>query len=133
MTTLFPVGLSEETFQMLLSCVEEVEHLSPQELLKRTEKHLNNAHIAYKKNPLVNIELADAIVECFRDVVQSWDSIPDHARQYCKGMMHYFVISDDELKDFSSPIGFDDDAEVMNACLRVAGLDKLCVNPEECN
>ena len=34
--------------------------------------------------------------------------------------------------DHESPIGFDDDAEVINACLRMAGRDDLCVDPEEC-
>ena len=30
-----------------------------------------------------------------------------------------------------SPIGFEDDNEVLNACLRLAGRDDLCLKPED--
>jgi hypothetical protein len=47
-------------------------------------------------------------------------------------MILYFSSANKEEDDHKSPIGFDDDAEVINACLRVAGRNDLCINPEDC-
>lgn len=37
----------------------------------------------------------------------------------------------DDEPDFTSPIGFEDDTEVLNACLRLAQLGALCLHPED--
>ncbi len=132
MSTLFPVGLSGELFDLLLKCVKETKRSLPSELLKDAEDHFLATEAAYKRNPLIDINTAMALIGCFRTVVSRWDTLPDHAKPYCLGMMRYFVIRDDELKDLSSPIGFDDDVEVVNACLKLACLDELCFNPGEC-
>ena len=132
MSTLFPVGLSEELFDLLLKCAKETKRSLPSALLKDAEDHYQIAKAAYTRNPLIDINTAKAIISCFRAVVTRWNSIPDHAKPYCLGMMRYFVIKDDELKDLSSPIGFDDDVEVVNACLKLACLDELCFDPGEC-
>ena len=46
-----------------------------------------------------------------------WDRLPQHARPWLKGAMAYFAAADDDVPDFGSPIGFEDDCEVLNACL----------------
>jgi uncharacterized membrane protein YkvA (DUF1232 family) len=51
-------------------------------------------------------------------------------RVWLKGAMLYFVEVDDGDHDFDSPIGFNDDVDVLNACLSMAGLDDLYLNPE---
>jgi hypothetical protein len=43
----------------------------------------------------------------------------------------YYANADDAEADLTSPIGFEDDVEVLNACLRFARLDELCLNPED--
>jgi hypothetical protein len=43
----------------------------------------------------------------------------------------YFASCDDDEPDLSSPIGFEDDTEILNACLRFASLDDLCLKVED--
>jgi uncharacterized membrane protein YkvA (DUF1232 family) len=83
------------------------------------------------RNRIINLHLATAIVEVIERVVGDWDSLPANARSWMAGAMHYFSKSNDDEPDFSSPIGFEDDAEVLNACLRFAKLDDLCLNVED--
>ena len=40
-------------------------------------------------------------------------------------------MSEDDESDHLSPIGFEDDAEVLNACLRFANLPELCLKTED--
>ena len=78
----------------------------------------------------INVKLADAIVRAFQNFFNDWENVPPHARSWCRGMVQYFCVSDDDEHDYSSPSGFKDDAEIMNACLRLAGREDLCINPE---
>ena len=56
--------------------------------------------------------------------------LADASQFWLRAAIYYFAHDDDE-PDFSSPIGFEDDAEVLNACLRLAGRDDLCLKPED--
>jgi hypothetical protein len=76
--------------------------------------------------------LAEALLGSIETVAKEWHAIPPFAQGWCKGMILYFVSSNEEEDDHKSPIGFDDDADVINACLRVAGRDDLCIDPEGC-
>jgi uncharacterized membrane protein YkvA (DUF1232 family) len=53
------------------------------------------------------------------------------AQPWLAGAVHYFTSGSDCEPDFTSPIGFEDDVEVLNACLRLAGLSHLSLKPEE--
>ena len=129
--TFFPEGLSRDTFEALSRHVHESESSTLNQLLGEAMRHVERTRRAYTKNPLINLPLAEAIAGTIKSLVDDWDKVPQHACSWCKGMMRYFVSSDDEEPDFASPIGFDDDAEVLNACLRLAGREDLCVNPED--
>lgn len=52
-------------------------------------------------------------------------------RAWLAGAILYFAQSNDGEPDLTSPIGFEDDTEVLNACLRFAHLEALCLNPED--
>ncbi len=80
---------------------------------------------------MINLRLATAIVEVIERVVGDWNSLPADARSWLAGAMHYFCKCNDDEPDFSSPIGFEDDTEVLNACLRFAKLNDLCLNVED--
>ncbi len=60
-----------------------------------------------------------------------WETLAPNMRRWFAGAILHFASSDDDEPDFTSPIGFEDDAEVLNAFLRFAGYDDLCVNPED--
>lgn len=131
MSCFFPEGLSKSEFESLSRCAAQVADVSILDLLHEAEAHVQNARRAAEKNCMVNVAMAEGLLAVIRRLVADWSRIPPHAEQWCKGMIRYFTLSDDDEDDFSSPIGFDDDAEVINACLRLAGRSDLCINPED--
>ncbi len=131
MSGFFPEGLSGKEYDALNRFVDETKTISLEDLLKEAEQHVDNTRIANQRNGIANVRLAEAIYDVIAAVIKSWQKIPAHARPWCRGMIRYFTMQFDEEDDFNSPIGFDDDAEVVNACLRLAGLKELVINPEE--
>jgi hypothetical protein len=77
------------------------------------------------------LKLAEAIFNTMKAIVERLEMLPDHAHPWLRGMMTYFTLTPDLESDFASPIGFDDDVQIMNACLSHAGLEDLCLNPED--
>ena len=131
MTNLFPEGLSQKEFDTLTKYSKEVANFQAEQLLDQAEDHLKRIRMLHSKNLHINVRLAEAIVLTFQDIFNDWENIPEHARSWCRGMVRYFCVADDDEHDFSSPIGFEDDAEIMNACLRLAGREDLCINTED--
>ena len=131
MTGLFPEGLTEKEFSLLTKCSNEVSELPPMELLKIAEEHLEKVRQAHSKNIFINFKLAKEIFNTFQIVTDQWESIHSHNHPWLRGMIRYFTLSTDLESDFTSPIGFDDDVEIMNACLKFAGREDLCLNPED--
>jgi len=109
----------------------QVADLQESELLREAETHLHIARVAAEKNCMVNVALAAGLLRSIRQLLADWDAVPEHAKPWCKGMIRYFTLCHDDEDDFNSPLGFDDDAAVINACLKLAGRTDLCVNPEE--
>ena len=131
MSDLFPEGLTQKEIDTLAKCSKEVANFQPEQLLDQAEGHLKRIRMLHAKNLHINVRLAEAIVHTFQSIFNNWENIPPHARSWCRGMVQYFCVSDDDEHDFFSPIGFKDDAEVMNACLKLAGREELCINPED--
>ncbi|MCP4752416.1 MAG: hypothetical protein GY866_16100 [Proteobacteria bacterium] len=130
MDTIAPEGLSSKEMEVLVDCLDKND-LSPEKMLHEAELHLENAREAARTNGMVNVRLAEAIVQVFRRIVADWETIPDNAKKWCLGMVCYFSLGEDEIDDFESPIGFEDDAEVVNACLKIAGREELSINIED--
>ena len=131
MSDLFPEGLTQKEFDTLTLCSKEVANFQVEQLLDQAEDHLKRIRMLHSKNLYINVRLAEAIVRTFQDFFDDWENIPQHARFWCRGMVRYFCVADDDEHDFSSPTGFEDDAEIMNACLRLAGREDLCINTED--
>jgi hypothetical protein len=130
-SSLFPEGLTQKEFDLLSKCSGESANVPLSDLLKEAEEHLDKVEFAYQKNTFVNYRLAQEIFACFQTVIKLWDSLPGFSYPWLRGMMRYFFLSSDLENDFSSPIGFEDDADIVNACLRLAGREDLCINPED--
>lgn len=128
---LFPTGLSRSQFDRLADCAESAAQLTPTELLTAARAHLAKAQAAYEHNRMINVRLAEAIVARFKTVVDDWKRLPANERNWLAGAMKYFSTADDAEPDFGSPIGFEDDTEVLNVCLRFANLAQLCLKPED--
>jgi uncharacterized membrane protein YkvA (DUF1232 family) len=128
---MFPEGLTEKEFSLLTTCSNEAAGLTSQAFLNQASVHLEKVRQAHDQNPFVNRRLAEAMVDVCKTVVGRWNELPGPAKPWLKGMIGYFALSTDLESDLTSPIGFDDDVAIMNACLRLAGLDDLCLDPED--
>lgn len=131
-TGLFPTpdGLSRGQAERLAR-LADVETASVADLLDQVETHADDARRAHAGSRLVNVRFAEAIRDAFRCVAGDWDRIPVQGRYWLLGAMRYFVSCDDDEPDFQSAIGFEDDAEVLNACLRMSGRPDLCLTAED--
>ena len=131
MGTLLPEGLNNSIADRLNQCMAATVAAAPEDLIFQAAQHLDAARLAYSRDPLVDIKLAEALHAAITRLFADWERVPKHARPWCKAMVAYFVSTGDAQHDWHSCVGFDDDAEVINACLRMAGREDLCVNPEE--
>jgi hypothetical protein len=131
MSELYPEGLTQKEIDYLTKCSQEVANFQPEQLLDQANNHLKRIRMLHARYLHINVKLAEAIVRTFQHIFNDWENVPPHARAWCRGMVQYFCVSDDDEHDFSSPIGFKDDAEIMNACLRLAGREDLCINPDD--
>lgn len=100
-------------------------------LHNRIHAHLRRAKLLAQTNPVVHVALAEAIAATYDTLMTRWDSLPPSVRPWMKGAMLYFFEAEDDDHDFDSAAGFDDDAAVLNACLRLANLGELCLNPRD--
>ena len=131
MPELFPKGLMNHEFEILMKCSKNVDRFSIDEMKEKTDQYFISIEKAYENNSIVNVNLAAAIVSSIHAVCLDWETIPETAKPWCKGMIQYFIETNDDENDLESPIGFDDDADVLNACLKFANRPDLCVDPEE--
>lgn len=128
---LHPIGLTRQQFQRLVTLADLAARKQLAELLADVHDHLEDSRAAHAENRLVNLRLSEAIRQAIDRVGEQWERLPANARYWLGGAFRYFAKSHDDEPDFSSPIGFEDDAEVLNACLRFAGLKDLCLRVED--
>jgi uncharacterized membrane protein YkvA (DUF1232 family) len=128
---LYPAGLTRRQFTRLSNDANRATTLTAPELLQAAQRHLEAASRARGQNPLVNLRLARAICDTIQEVISEWETLTPGARHWLAGAILYFASSDDEEPDLTSPIGFEDDVEVLNACLCFAHLEHLCLHPED--
>jgi len=130
-TQLYPDKLVVSQFNSLTKYLNRAALLTPNELLVEANRHVNAASDAYRKNRLVNLRLAMAIRDVIKKLTTTWEEQLEVARPWLAAAILYFSHAGDDEPDFDSAIGFEDDVEVLNACLRFAERDDLCLNPED--
>lgn len=128
---LFPAALPGRISQRLGDYAYAAGDLSVPELLAHAEAHLEAIRAAHRAHAAVNLRLAEAICAAIRSVVADWKTLSPIARHWLQAAMYYFVHSNDDQHDVASRAGLQDDADVLNACLRLAGREDLCVRVEE--
>ena len=126
-----PSGLTRSQFDRLSEYADRAETISPGQLLEEARQHLKQTQQAHAANRMINVRLASAIVDVIERVANSWDSLSANHQTWLSAAMLYFSSCDDDEPDFDSPIGFEDDVEVLNSCLRLARLNDLCLNSED--
>ena len=126
-----PHGLTHGQAERLSELADTATGESVAQLLRQVEQHVDEARFAHGRNRLINVRFAQAISDTLRTITDLWDQLSADARYWFRGAMRYFVSCEDDEPDFTSAIGFEDYAEVLNACLRLAGRDDLCLSPED--
>jgi len=127
----FPSGLTRRLSRRLAEYTNSANGQAPADLLRQAENHLEAVRTAHRRNAMINVRLAEAICGAIRRLVADWDGLPAASHSWLRAAIYYFAHCSDDQPDFTSPIGFEDDAEVLNACVRLAGRDDLCLNTED--
>jgi len=131
MSELFPEGLMASSFECLSRCTAEVQDSDLSAIIGRATQHVTKAERQARSNALINVRLARAILDVMERVKDEWHTVPGHAQEWLKGAFHYFSHPDNEEPDFDSAVGFEDDVEIINACLRLAGREDWCIDVED--
>ena len=113
-----------KTMNNLIAEVEEADLI---ELILLSRHYLNKITEASKDHPLINARLAAAIHDKIEKVADEVSSTSENLTIF-KAAILYFIIEDDDENDFDSPIGFEDDATVINTFLEHIGRDDLLIN-----
>lgn len=92
--------------------------------------YLGKVKQAQKKNEFLNGTLAGKIGETSILLLESYNTYSKEHQTLMIGAVKYFLLSGDQDKDISSPLGFDDDAEVLNFVLKSIGRDELLIDIE---
>jgi uncharacterized membrane protein YkvA (DUF1232 family) len=102
----------------------------PQELRARVDEHLRETAKAAGKNEFVDTTLAYTIAQRLRIVLEDWPSLTQDERAAVHAAIEYFALSEDAEDDLESVLGFEDDAQVVNACLRFLDRSHLEISTE---
>ena len=130
------LGFEPDSLEPRLLCAlrrltREAGTLSIDECLVRAQNHMEEAIAAAQLKPSVNVPLVRALFATCESIVADFDTIPAYAKAWIKGAILYFVETDDDEHDFDSFLGFEDDCQVLNVCLKLAGREDLMINPED--
>ncbi len=115
---------------MLAALAEMAGKRSNEEVRRSLVQYSAQLQITAASNQMINLPLAQALVAALDQALAGPQLATDHSR-WIKAAACYLIHVDDDENDLASPIGFDDDAEVVNACLRHVGLGDLCVKIED--
>lgn len=128
---LIPHGLSRDQHSSLLEQASNAIGIEPSFAIDRVRFYLDQIRIAHSKNRIVNVRLAEAISVRLVELLQQWSDLPVDHKYWLGGAILYFLETGDHEHDFHSSIGFEDDAEVLNACLALTNRNSLCIKIED--
>ncbi|MBK6606657.1 MAG: hypothetical protein IPG24_14520 [Leptospiraceae bacterium] len=126
-----PSNLNQKEFEILQKLSNEYAKTPILELTNRTKKYTKELEEIAKTNGLLNLKLAQRINDTILKVEKLWSELALDSQYWLKGAIAYYFLTEDEEDDISSAIGFDDDAEVLNACLRLAELNQFIIRIED--
>lgn len=101
-----------------------LEQLAEQRI--RLDEHL--VKVRASEYEFVQADLAERIATNLITVIEDGGSLSDAARATVRAAVTYFVASHDAEDDLLSPIGFEDDAFVVNEALTLIGRADLVVS-----
>ncbi len=93
-------------------------------LQAQVEAHLAKAHRLARRDAWIDLGSAERIASVLTTLLAEWDTVPEHQAPIQRAV-EAFVEEDDDEPDFDSPVGFDDDVEVLNEVLALIDRDDL--------
>jgi hypothetical protein len=108
--------------ESLFSELPDLSAMEVQEMLAEAKEHLRKSEDAAKKG-LTDAKTAKAIYQKLLEIhtYLKVHSPSSATWEQFKLVIVYFVQENDEENDFDSPVGFDDDAEIVNCFLKTLG------------
>src|SRR5689334_6296109 len=90
----------------------------PGQLRDELSVHLDAVRSASAENEFVDLVQAELLHVKLGEALDDWGSYDEGQRSALREAVEYLIRTNDEEDDLRSPIGFDDDTEVVEAALR---------------
>jgi uncharacterized membrane protein YkvA (DUF1232 family) len=99
--------------------------LSTSLLVTQIHDHLQQIHEALARNEFLDVKTAQQAADLLIDLLSTLNDYSAGKQNLIVGAARYFVLDDDHEPDTKSPLGFDDDIQVLNFVLEKLGKPKL--------
>jgi uncharacterized membrane protein YkvA (DUF1232 family) len=99
--------------------------ISTSQLANQILDHLQKIQDALKTNEFLNFNVAQQAADLLGNLINHLDDYSAESQRLIIGAAQYFVLDDDHEPDTKSPLGFDDDIQVLNFVLETLGKPKL--------
>lgn len=96
-------------------------------LIRQVEGYWAEIQVASATKLLLDHELAGKIRGSLIKALHGWDDFATEYHAWIAAAAIYFIQSDDDEHDIDSPVGFDDDVEVVNAVMKFVGRQDLVI------
>ena len=80
-----------------------------------------------RRNEFLDLALARSVAAALEKLIDGSSTFELSHRRLVAAAVAYFVDADDAAHDMASPIGFEDDARVVNAVARAIGRDDVAI------
>ena len=124
---LFPNMLDPSLEKIFAPLCADISPVEITELHEQIAVHILNVRSALRHNEFIDLTLAENIAQTLNLLLSELANYPENKRRLIIGAARYFTRGQDAQADFSSILGFDDDAVVLNYVLKEIGRDDLKV------
>lgn len=105
-------------------------YLNAEKLKQKVKVYLEDIKKETIYNEFINITLADKIGNVCIFLLDQYNKYNKEEQQFINVTVNYFLACNDEEEDLYSPLGFDDDAEILNECLKLIKKEDLIIDIE---
>lgn len=114
-------------FQKIIKEHGEV-YANPSILKQKVESYVERIKEEITHNEFINVELAKKIRDVCMVLIDEYEKASNIDKKYINATINYFITTDDDEEDLFSPLGFDDDAEIINECLKLIKKENLSID-----
>ena len=97
-------------------------------LVAEVRDYVRVVEAAAAKDAFIDAKVAAALAGASVELATRCEAGAAEDRLLAQVAIRYFILEDDAEGDLSSVVGFDDDAEVMNAVVELLGMDDLRID-----